>query len=237
MIDNARLKPASTAGLERLLDVAGNLLLQTGYQRVIPEEVARRARVAPAALYARFPTKESLFLTVLLRAHRLGVDDQVRRMRTDPAALLPSRMVRAHYLSVIGDPVLAALYSRDAGVLGRLVVEAGETLATLVAARRAVLIDQLTVLRGLGCVRTERTPETQFHALMAIFHGWFLADEMSTLPPGDLLRADLLAETVTAALEVGDPPLAAIAREQQRLADRYASLSDMIDREWRRRVG
>lgn len=220
-----------------MLDVAGELLLEIGYRRVIVEEVARRAGVDRGAVYARFPSKESLFLTVLLRAQRLSVEDQVRRMRTDPAELLPSRMARTHYLALIDDPVLAALYSRDAGVLGTLADEATATLSTLTAARNQVMIEQLTVLRGLGCVRWERTVDNQFHVLMAIFSGWFVADGQPSAPRDRQLRADLLGETVAAALEVADPPLALVIPEQPRLADRYASLNALVEQEWRRRVG
>ena len=236
MIGNSRLSSPGTR-LEQLLDTAGELLLQVGYQRVIVEEVARRAGVDRSAVYARFPTKESLYLTVLLRAQRRSVDHQVLRMRADPTELLPSRMSRTHYLSLLADPVLAALYIRDPSAIGRLTAEVGGTLAALAEARKQVIIEQLTVLRRHGCVREERTPETQYHVLMAIFSGWFAADVLPSLPPNDEVRADLLAETVARALEVDDPRLDGLASEQSHLADRYATLNDLVETEWRRRLG
>ena len=53
--------------MERVLDSAAELLLRWGYQRVTIDEIARHAGIGKGTVYLHFPTKEALFLTMLLR--------------------------------------------------------------------------------------------------------------------------------------------------------------------------
>jgi AcrR family transcriptional regulator len=105
---------------ERLLDSAAELLLRWGYQRVTIDDVAKHAGIGKGTVYLHFRTKEALFLTVLLRAHRRIFSGIVDRMEADPIELLPSRLVRGSYLDVAADPVAKLLYLGDTEVLGRL---------------------------------------------------------------------------------------------------------------------
>jgi hypothetical protein len=49
-------------------------------------------------------------------------------------------------------------------------------------------------------------------------------------------RADLLERTIAAAVEVTDPPAAALERLAPEIAQRYRALLVHIDHEWQRRV-
>src|SRR5688500_15379580 len=106
MTESAFLVNESESGrAERLLDSAAELLLRWGYQRVTIDDVAKHAGIGKGTVYLHFRTKEALFLTVLLRAHRRILSGIVDRMEADPIELLPSRLVRGSYLDVAADPV------------------------------------------------------------------------------------------------------------------------------------
>jgi AcrR family transcriptional regulator len=223
--------------VERLLDTASELLVRWGYQRVTIDEVARYAGIGKGTVYLHFRTKEALFLTVLLRAHRRVVEGMAERMVADPQHVLPGPLVRALYLELAADPVTRALYLGDAEVLGRLAHEAG-TLGELGARRDEVLVEHLRLLQESGCVRADLSLEAVRYAFGAIAAGFFFVDSMPAGGSGldTAARADLLAHSVAAALQVPQPPQAAIERLGPVVGGRYLSLIEYIDNEWRRRV-
>src|SRR5699024_5978926 len=64
-----RLSPEETAErADRILEAAGLLLVSWGHRKVTIEDVARRAGVGKGTVYLHFPTKEVLFLVVIMRA-------------------------------------------------------------------------------------------------------------------------------------------------------------------------
>ncbi|HZG89391.1 MAG TPA: helix-turn-helix domain-containing protein [Pseudonocardia sp.] len=239
MTDRADAVIESDPRLERVLDAAGELLLRWGYRRVTIEEVARHAGIGKGTVYLHFPTKEALFLTVLLRAQRRSVVQLTDRMLADPAEALLSRVTRSVYLAVEADPVLRALYLGDVAVLGRLTQEAAETLGELAAERVRAVRRHLELLRGAGCARTDLGIDEQVHVLQAVTMGHFVLDGLPAAFTPRLdpeVRADLLAHTVAGALEVADPPHGALAAVVPQLIAVYTAVRDLFDEEWRRRV-
>ena len=74
---------------ERLLDAAEELFYERGIAATGVDAVLRRARVAPATLYAHFPGKDHLVAAYLRRRHerwRTAWDDALQRCGDDPAA-------------------------------------------------------------------------------------------------------------------------------------------------------
>ena len=84
---------------QRVLDAAADLLVRWGFQRVTIDDVAHHAGIGKGTVYLHFPSKEALFLTVLLRTHHTLVNALADRMEADPAAALPSQLVRATHLA------------------------------------------------------------------------------------------------------------------------------------------
>jgi AcrR family transcriptional regulator len=220
--------------MERVLDAAAELLVRWGYQKVTIDEIARQAGIGKGTVYLHFRTKEALFLTVVLRAQWRSLVPVLDGIAADPAEALPSRIIRTGYVAVANDPVLRALYLNDAEVLGRLSHEAAETLGPLGESRNRALRAHLQVLRNIGCVRTDLDLDGQVHILQAVGIGFFLIDTMPTAPADPADRADLIAHTIAGAMEVPDPPLAAVPVET--ITGLYATVLDQFDQEWRRRV-
>jgi AcrR family transcriptional regulator len=234
MTERADLVTPSDPRLERVLDAAADLLVRWGYQKVTIDEIARQAGIGKGTVYLHFRTKEAIFLTVLLRAQWRIVRPVVDRIAADPAEALPSRLVRAGYLGVAADPVLRALYLNDAEVLGRLTHEAAATLGPIEAERNRVLREHLSLLRETGCVRTDLDLDAQAHVLRAVAIGFFVADTLTTSSAEPTTRADLIAHTIAAAIEVPDPPLAAVPVEA--ITGLYAAVLEQFRQEWQRRV-
>jgi AcrR family transcriptional regulator len=219
---------------ERVLDAAAELLLRWGYQRVTIEEVAKHAAIGKGTVYLHFRTKDALFLTVLLRAHHQVIGTMADRMDADPDEALPSRMMRSVYLDLAADPMARALYLGDPDVLGRLSQEASGTLGGLALVRDEVARRTLTLLRDAGCLRTDIGVDEQMHVLGAVGAGFFFVDALPGSPPDPVVRADLMAYAVAAALET---PSAHVTPEvAAAVAEAYRSLISHVDDEWRRRV-
>jgi AcrR family transcriptional regulator len=222
--------------LERVLDAAADLLVRLGYRRVTIEEVARQARIGKGTVYLHFPTKEALFLVVLLRTHHGVTARMVARMEADPAEVLPGRSVRSLYLDIAGDPVTRPLYLGDGEVLGRLAHEAVETLGALTRRRQEVGRAWFGLLREAGLLRPGDV-DAQLYTLSAISTGFYFLDTLPVpgVPTERAVRAELLEQAVSAALEV-PAALGGAAGIAPAVAELYRSLIDHIDEEWRGRL-
>ncbi|KOG49047.1 TetR family transcriptional regulator [Streptomyces decoyicus] len=189
---------------DHILDVAGELLVAWGYGRVTIDEIARRAKVGKGTVYLHWKTKDALLLAVMLKAQSRIHQRQLERMRADPLEILPSRMLRRHFLDFQGEPVLRALYTDDADILGRLNDTAKKEFAELMSQGDRHLRRHLEVLREHGLVRADTDVHHQQYALLATSNGFFTAEALLSDRAPDTLevRADILARTIRSALEV-----------------------------------
>ncbi|MFF9783200.1 MULTISPECIES: TetR/AcrR family transcriptional regulator [Streptomyces] len=189
---------------DRILDAAGELLLAWGYGRVTIDEIARRAKVGKGTVYLHWKTKDSLLLAVVLRAQFRMYQRQLARMQEDPLELLPSRMMRRNFLEYQAEPVLRALHTDDADILGRLTETAKKDFAELMVQADRNLRRHLEVLRAHGLVRDDTDVQHQHYSLLATATGFFLSEALLADRAPDSLeaRAEILAHTLRSALEV-----------------------------------
>jgi AcrR family transcriptional regulator len=232
--------------VERVLDVAAELLVRWGYQRVTIDEVARHAGIGKGTVYLHFRTKDALFLTVLLRAERGIAEHMAQRAEDDPRYVLPSRLTGGLYRELSDDPVLRGLFMADVEVLGRLIHEAAETIGELAARRDRVLDEHFRLLQEAGCLRADLSRPALLYTFSAVGSGFFF---LSGIPGTDGVagrvgvpnlaveeRIELLERAIAAAVEVPEPPAAELAHLAPTVAGLYRSLTEHIDNEWRRRV-
>jgi AcrR family transcriptional regulator len=224
--------------VERMLDSAAELLVRWGYQRVTIDDVARHAGVGKGTVYLHFRSKDALFLTVLMRVHRVLTERVADRMEADPREVLPSRMMRHVYDEMVADPVARSLYLGDVEVLGKLVHEASDSLGEFTARRQQAMVEHIRLLAEGGCLRPGLDAEPAMYVFSAVGLGFVAIDGFGpgiSRPDVDS-RADLLEATLSAALEVPDPPAAVLERIAPVIAQRYRALLGPLEEEWNRRV-
>ena len=107
---------------ERILAAARELLLALGYKRVTVDEIARRACIGKGTVYLHWKTKQMLFAELLRCELHKALGVLAAGIRADPAAALPSRVVREVFLQQTRDPVTRAIHAGDSEILGALAV-------------------------------------------------------------------------------------------------------------------
>jgi TetR/AcrR family transcriptional regulator, mexJK operon transcriptional repressor len=70
--------------VSELLDVATEVFIGHGFESASTNEIARRANCSKTTLYARYPTKEKLFLAVLERRMELILTDFTTTLQPEP---------------------------------------------------------------------------------------------------------------------------------------------------------
>lgn len=190
---------------DRILDVAGDLLLRHGYNRITIEDIARKAEVGKGTIYLHWRTREALFGTLMLREVLAFWQELLPRLRADPTEALFHRVMRSLMLIGMGRPLGRVLLTGDRELLGKL-AESG-----FGGARQSqqTLFKEgfLALLRRQGLLRSDTDPAAQQYALRATVTGFLLIDpflaEEEQLPLEE--KAEALAQTVRRAFEPEDP--------------------------------
>jgi AcrR family transcriptional regulator len=182
---------------ERILDAAAELVLRHGYRRVTIEDIATRAGIGKGTIYLHWKTREALFYALLTRESIGLVRAQIDRIGTDPAEALPHRLVRTIIEHSMAQPLLAAMLTKDAEVLGKL-VEQNSGPAT----DAGLQLNQryLEILRAHGLVRTDLDQVQQLYAMEIVSGGFTLLEPW--LPPLLKLPLPVKADTLSYVLRV-----------------------------------
>ncbi|WP_017612740.1 TetR/AcrR family transcriptional regulator [Nocardiopsis salina] len=177
VVQSARSRRSPQARAERadrILDAAADLMVALGPTKITIEDVARRAGVGKGTVYLHFPTKEVLFLVVLMRAQSETAARIVERMSSEPAEILPSRVGSFALTALTGTPILRKIFMGDTGMLGTLTDTAAAEGGNLIDRR---LEDQEAYFRLLhehGLVRGDLQPEELFHVFGTVVTGFLI---------------------------------------------------------------
>lgn len=189
------------ARAQRILDAASTLILQSGYDKISIEEIAREADVGKGTLYLHWTTREALFTALILREKVAMAEDIKQQLACDPAGATLHNLLKYAALALLHRPLLGAILLRDREVFGKLVQrEQSNTLSTEVLAGFTVY---LQALRDQGLVRADLS----LHALVTLFSSIFLGFLLvRPLLPGAITLSDeelatLMAETGHRTLE------------------------------------
>lgn len=199
---------------DRILDAAGELLLRLGYRKVTIEDVAKRAGVGKGTVYLHWPTKERLFEALLMRKSIEFQQELAAALRADVNEVRPHRFVRWAFLATLREPLLHAMLTDNAELLGSL------RESTLRSQKLLTNEQYYHFMIEHGLLRRD-FPDLGY-AMQAAISGYFLVDE--DLPgPDREARADALARMVRAAFEPDDEPDPATLRL---VRDRLLALFD-----------
>ena len=201
---------------ERILDAAAELVLRWGYKRVTIEDVARHAGIGKGTVYLHFRTRAELFLSVLVRDSAQMTAELAEAVARDPRMMLPAEQAAMVYVEVMKRPLLRAMFSRDADVLGDLTTD--PTMRPLRRVKLDLMGDLFQILREHGLIRTDQSLESQRFLASSVQAGFYLARPVLGQfgeEQDDQAVADLLAHALRAALHTPGPPdpevLAALA--------------------------
>ncbi|MHA6804156.1 TetR/AcrR family transcriptional regulator [Salinifilum ghardaiensis] len=216
-----------TERADRILDAAAELLARWGYRKVTVDEVARRAGVGKGTVYLHWRSRDDLLFAALLREGAATFDELVRGMRADPAEVALHRYVRTIFLHAMRRPLLAAIYTRDAEVLGRLVATEGSR--EVVHSKIALSTEYLALLAEHGLLRADLPVERIAYGIGSAVLGHLSIEPM--LPPELALpvetKADLLAEVIRSSFEPpGNPTGHTFAEVAPKIIGIVAQLRD-----------
>jgi AcrR family transcriptional regulator len=212
---------------QRILDVAGELVLRWGYKRVSIEEIARHAGIGKGTVYLHFHSRTWLFMAVLMRESLALIDELIAAIHTDPAALLPAEQTRLTYLAVMRRPLLRAMFERDSELLGELAHEAA--VHPLQSLKITFSEEWFALLRDHRLMRTEMDIGTQCYICQAVQTGFYLSGQDQPVE----WVAEALSHTIRSALQSPGPAdpaaLAALAPTVISMYERFqASLVALI---------
>ncbi|MBE3001431.1 helix-turn-helix transcriptional regulator [Nocardiopsis sp. HNM0947] len=213
MVQSARSRRSPQARAERadrILDAAADLMVVLGPAKITIEDVARRAGVGKGTVYLHFPTKEVLFLVVLMRTQAETAARIVRVMGEDPVQILPSR-VGATSLEAFGDsPLLQKVFMADTGMLGTVSETAAAEGGEVTDQRLNDLEAYFHLLREHGLVRTDLAREELFHIFGTTITGFLmyppLLESQGRNVPTRERRTQLAADALSRSLGETDDP-------------------------------
>jgi AcrR family transcriptional regulator len=162
---------------ERILDAAGRVFLEHGFQGASVDEIAEAASAGKPTIYARFPNKEALFTAVVERLVRQNTS--------------------LYALSCAGDSIEARLDALAATILTRIL--APETIGLIrVAVAEARRFPDLAT--SVSCMGRQR----QIEAVAAVFGELAATDTIGSL---SAFAPDKLQETARRFLDLAVLPM------------------------------
>ena len=209
---------------DRILDAAGELLLTLGYRKVTIDDIAGRARIGKGTVYLHWRTKGQLFQALIGRESVQLTDEVIGVLAGDAAEVRPHRLLRTLFLATEKRPLIKAVVSADAEVLGELLDSPLGKQDALASA------EFFALMRRHGLLRDD-VPNLDY-TTQAAMSGFFLLDrqpqEAAALDPE--ARAEGLAHTVRAAFEpAGEPAPEVLAAAAPEVAAAFRRMRDDVD--------
>jgi AcrR family transcriptional regulator len=200
----------------RLLDAAARLFARFGFDKTSVDDIARAAGVSKGAVYLHWPSKFNLFESVLLHEGLALLDDILERLDADPEAGSLGSIYRHSMLALGNNPLLLAVYTQDAVVLGEYV----RRQPPRVYAQRFLLGEEFVRrLQTAHLVRAELDPHMAAYGLAVISFGLLSINQMTPAVPAPSLSelADALADLVEHGFGTGDRHAAPAGKEAFRI--------------------
>ncbi|MEU6844602.1 TetR/AcrR family transcriptional regulator [Streptomyces sp. NPDC046716] len=164
-----RGRPRDEEADARILDAAGDLLLERGYDRMSVDEAATRAGVAKTTLYRRWPTKDHLIVAVVARIQDAVPVAYSGDVRADLTAYLNAITDGLNRMRQVARPATAG--DMSAGLVAEVAAAAarhadvGAAVQAMFTRRNALVVTLLEQARLHGELRAETDPEVLFDQL------------------------------------------------------------------------
>ena len=187
----------------RLLDAATRLFARFGFDKTSIDDIAREAGVSKGAVYLHWPSKDALFEATLLREGLRLLDDVRDRILADPAGGTLASIYRHSLLAMGSSPLMLAVYTLDARVLGDYVRRQDPAIY----ARRMVFGEEFVRrMQAAHLIRSDLEPGTTAYLMGVISFGLLSIRQLAptvAAPPLERL-AEALADLVQRGLATDD---------------------------------
>ncbi|PRX49116.1 TetR family transcriptional regulator [Prauserella shujinwangii] len=186
---------------DRILDATADLFVRFGAGKTTVDDIARAAGVSKGSVYLEFAGKRELAEALVEREFRAYLTAVNTTVDSDPEGGRLSRVYRHALDELLARPLMRALYTRDADVLGTMLLRHGP-------ARYAprVLLGRRFVerLQRAGLVRADLDPDTLSEAMAVLSAGLILAPPVLGRDQGASPEAiELLTTMLT---DLAEPP-------------------------------
>ncbi len=184
---------------QRILEVAYALFLSVGYDEATTNAIAAATHLSKASLYTWWESKEHLFAELLGRETVGLLDDWMARVEADPLGGTIGGLYRHGFLALAAHPLMRALYSREARLLGTFVRRRGPAIYT---PRYLASLEMVQALQHAGVIRADVPADVVNHTLLLLQVGLVTVGEVfdpALFPPieavaqtlGDLMQRAL----------------------------------------------
>jgi len=194
-VTSSVLSVNSTRREARLLDAAARLFARFGFDKTSIDEIAREAGVSKGAVYLHWPSKDALFEATLVR-EGLRIQDDIRaRIEADPAGGTLAAIYRHSILALERSPLLVAVLTFDARVLGDYVRRQDPAIF----ARRFLYGEEFVRrMQAAGLMRADLEPATTAYVMGILSFGLVGIRQLAPEIPAPSLErlADALADLV-----------------------------------------
>jgi TetR/AcrR family acrAB operon transcriptional repressor len=187
----------------RLLDAAAALFARYGFDKTSVDDIARAAGVSKGAVYLHWPSKVALFDATLLREGLRLLEDLRARVEADPAGGTLASIYRHSLVAMGSNPLLLAVYTLDARVLGDYVHRQDPAIY----ARRMIFGEEFVRrMQAAHLMRSDLDPATAAYLMGVISFGLLSIRQHAPNVPAPSLEtlAVALADLVQRGLATDD---------------------------------
>ena len=115
---------------QAILDVAAQLLLRHGYNKVTMSDVADAVGLNRRLVYLLFPSRDTLIKALLLREVNSYAEAWKRALESDPLGGTVASVYRGLLVVLKQFPLMAAMYTRDERTFGKYLSRPGSFFAS-----------------------------------------------------------------------------------------------------------
>ncbi|HEX2906880.1 MAG TPA: TetR/AcrR family transcriptional regulator [Phototrophicaceae bacterium] len=159
----------SASQIQRVLATAADLIAHYGFDKTTMEDIARQAGMSKSALYLLWSSKNQLFDALLASEMRRLLQDFQTRMEGDPAGGQIANLYRHALLALQANPLMCALYTRDARVLGDFVSRQDAERYT---SRLLLSVEAIARMQAAGLIQADLRPEVIAYVFSIIAVGF-----------------------------------------------------------------
>ncbi len=173
-----------------ILDVAAQLLLRHGYNKVTMSDVAAAVGLNRRLVYLLFPSKDALIKALLLRELNSYAEVWNRYLDRDPLGGTVASVYRGLLATLKQFPLMAAMYTRDEQTFGKYLSRPGNFFVSW-PPDPGLTREYLQAMQEIGVVRQDINTKAMAFILDALTPSILAALSSHTkAPPGGSTRPD-----------------------------------------------